>query len=55
MKLKESNNPVIVPNVKIIVGKSEIIFEGKKEIMINEIADVYFRLETYLRNNGYHI
>jgi len=44
-----------VPDLKIIVGKSEIIFEGRKEIMLSEIADVYLRLETYLKRNGYLI
>jgi len=44
-----------IPDVKIIIGNSEIVFEGKNEINIDEIAKVYFRLETYLKSNGYYI
>ncbi len=68
-KLIESNEvvndnnllPVVVgsslkiPDVKIIVGNAEITFEGKKEVMLSEIAKAYFKIESYLKKNGYHI
>ena len=44
-----------IPDVKIIVGKSEIIFKGKKEVLISELANVYLKLENYLRSNGYFV
>ena len=44
-----------IPDVKIIVGNAEITFEGKKEVMLSEIAKAYFKIESYLKKNGYHI
>lgn len=51
-----SNNKqsIIIPNLVIDLGDAKLTFE-KSEININELLDVYIKLEEFIKTNFEHI
>ena len=56
LEVTMSNNKqsIIIPNLVIDLGDAKLTFE-KSEININELLDVYMKLEEFIKTNFEHI